>query len=172
MSIEKVNSDGDYVSSDVKNDILKVAVIERHMASGRIAKGLVKGFNLKKGAIASSVSHDSHNIVVIGTHDGDMYAAAVGVVKMQGGICAALNGQILEALPFPVAGLMSDRSADFVREKIKRLTEVARYLGSNLPDPFMAMSFLTLPPIPEIRITDRGIIDAVNFKITTLFIDK
>jgi adenine deaminase len=67
---------------------------------------------------------------------------------------------------------MSDRSADFVREKIKRLTEVARYLGSNLPDPFMAMSFLTLPPIPEIRITDRGIIDAVNFKITTLFIDK
>ena len=172
MSIEKVNSDGDYVSSDVKNDILKVAVIERHMASGRIAKGLVKGFNLKKGAIASSVSHDSHNIVVIGAHDGDMYAAAVGVVKMQGGICAALNGQILEALPFPVAGLMSDRSADFVREKIKRLTEVARYLGSNLPDPFMAMSFLTLPPIPEIRITDRGIIDAVNFKITTLFIDK
>lgn len=172
MSLEKINSDGGYVSCDIKRDILKVAVIERHMASGRVAKGLVKGFKLKKGAIASSVSHDSHNIVVIGTHDGDMYTAAVQVVKMQGGMCAALNGQVLDALPFPVAGLMSDRSADFVREKLKRLAEIAKNLGSDLPDPFMAMSFLTLPPIPEIRITDRGIIDAVNFKVTDLFSRK
>ena len=170
MSIENVKGDGGYVSSDTERDILKIAVIERHMASGRIAKGLVRGFKLKKGAIASSISHDSHNIVVIGTHDGDMYEAAVGVVKMQGGITAALNGQILESLPLPVAGLMSDRSADFVKTKIKRLKEVARYLGSDLPDPFMAMSFLTLPPIPEIKITDRGIIDANKFKVVDLFV--
>ncbi len=169
MSIEKVKQDGGYVSSDTERDILKIAVIERHMASGRVALALVKGFGLKKGAIASSVSHDSHNIVVVGTHDGDMYTAAVQVVKMQGGIVAALNGQVLEALPLPVAGLMSDRSADFVREKQKRLNEIAKMLGSKLSDPFMAMSFLTLPPIPEIRITDRGLIDAVKFKVTPLF---
>jgi len=168
-SIEKVKEDGGYVSSDTEKDILKIAVIERHMASGRVALALVKGFGLKKGAIASSVSHDSHNIVVVGTHDGDMYTAAVQVVKMQGGIVAALNGQVLEALPLPVAGLMSDRSADFVREKQKRLNEIAKMLGSKLSDPFMAMSFLTLPPIPEIRITDRGLIDAVKFKVTPLF---
>ncbi|MEF3279578.1 MAG: adenine deaminase [Elusimicrobiota bacterium] len=170
MTVENIKVDGGYVSSDTERDILKIAVIERHMASGRIAKGLVKGFKLKKGAIASSISHDSHNIVVIGAHDGDMYQAAVGVVKMQGGISAALNGQILESLPLPVAGLMSDRSADFVRTKIKRLIEISRYLGSDLPDPFMAMSFLTLPPIPEIKITDRGIIDAKKFKVIDLFV--
>ncbi len=169
MTVEKVKEDGGYVSSDTDRDILKIAVIERHMASGRVALALVKGFGLKKGAIASSVSHDSHNIVVVGTHDGDMYTAAVQVVKMQGGIVAALNGQVLEALPLPVAGLMSDRSAEFVREKQKRLNEIARMLGSKLSDPFMAMSFLTLPPIPEIRITDRGLIDAVQFKVVPLF---
>jgi len=168
ISIENIKIEGGYVVSDTDRDILKIAVIERHMASGRIAKGLVRGFKLKKGAIASSVSHDSHNIVVIGTHDGDMYEAAVGVVKMQGGLCVALNGQVIESLPLPVAGLMSDKSADFVREKIKKLREIVRYLGSDLPDPFMAMSFLTLPPIPEIKITDRGIIN--NFKIVDLFV--
>ncbi|MEK7722113.1 MAG: adenine deaminase C-terminal domain-containing protein, partial [Elusimicrobiota bacterium] len=169
VSVEKIKEDGGYVSSDTDKDILKIAVIERHMASGRVALALVRGFGLKKGAIASSVSHDSHNIVVVGTHDGDMYTAAVQVVKMQGGIVAALNGQVLEALPLPVAGLMSDRSADFVREKQKRLNEAAKMLGSKLSDPFMAMSFLTLPPIPEIRITDRGLIDALKFKVTPLF---
>ncbi len=169
MSIEPVKQDGGFVSSDPERDILKIAVIERHMASGRVALGLVKGFGLKKGAIASSVSHDSHNIVVIGTHDGDMYTAAVQVVKMQGGIAAALNSQVLEALPLPVAGLMSDRSSEFVREKLERLAETTKMLGSKLTDPFMAMAFLTLPPIPEIRITDRGVIDAVKFEVTDLF---
>ncbi|MBI4656460.1 MAG: adenine deaminase [Elusimicrobia bacterium] len=172
MTVEPVKQDGGFVSADLKRDVLKIAVIERHMASGRIAKGLVKGFGLKKGAIASSVSHDSHNIVVIGTHDGDMYTAAVHVVKMQGGIAVALNGQVMEALPLPVAGLMSDRSADFVREKLKRMIFDAKSLGSRLNDPFMAMSFLTLPPIPEIKITDRGIIDAVKFKAVPLFVKK
>jgi adenine deaminase len=169
QTIEPVKQDGGFVSADTDRDILKIAVIERHMASGRFAKGLVRGFGLKKGAIASSVSHDSHNIVVIGTHDGDMYTAAVQVVKMQGGIVAALNGQVLEALPLPVAGLMSDRSSEYVKEKLKRLAEAARMLGSKLSDPFMAMAFLTLPPIPEIRITDRGVIDAVKFSVTDLF---
>ncbi|MEA3307129.1 MAG: adenine deaminase C-terminal domain-containing protein, partial [Elusimicrobiota bacterium] len=163
-------SDSGYVSSDMNRDILKIAVIERHMASGRMAKGLVRGFGLKKGAIASSVSHDSHNIVVIGTHDGDMYTAAVQVVKMQGGIVAALNGQVMEELALPVAGLMSDRSAEYVQEKLLRLNAAAKALGSNLEDPYMTMSFLSLPPIPEIRITDRGIIDAFKFKTVPLFV--
>ncbi|MBI5624517.1 MAG: adenine deaminase [Elusimicrobia bacterium] len=165
-----VKADGGFVSSDTGRDILKIAVIERHMASGRIAKGLVKGFGLKKGAIASSVSHDSHNIVVIGVHDSDMYTAAVQVVKMQGGIVAASNGQVIEALPLPVAGLMSDRSSEFVVDKLRRLIDAAHGMGSKLDDPYMAMSFLTLPPIPELKITDRGIIDAVNFKVVPLFV--
>jgi len=168
--IAPVKQDGGFLVSDTRNDILKIAVIERHMASGRIAKGLVKGFGLKKGAIASSVSHDSHNIIVIGTHDNDMYTAAVQVVKMQGGIVAASNGQILEALPLPIAGLMSDRSAEFVREKLKCLNAIAHSMGSKLEDPYMATSFLTLPPIPELKITDRGLIDAVNFKVVPLFV--
>ncbi|MBI4676707.1 MAG: adenine deaminase, partial [Elusimicrobia bacterium] len=159
-----VKADGGFVASDPGRDVLKIAVIERHMASGRIAKGLVNGFGLRKGAIASSVSHDSHNIVVVGVHDSDMYTAAVQVVKMQGGIVAASNGQVLEALPLPVAGLMSDRSAEFVVDKLRRLIEAAHAMGSKLDDPYMAMSFLTLPPIPELKITDRGLIDAVDFK--------
>ncbi|HAM36888.1 MAG TPA: adenine deaminase [Elusimicrobia bacterium] len=165
-----VRTDGGFVVCDTARDVLKIAVIERHMASGRVAKGLVKGFGLKKGAIASSISHDSHNIVVIGVDDGDMYTAAVQVVKMQGGIVAAADGQVLEALPLPIAGLMSDRSAEFVRDKLQRLIRVARGLGSRLDDPYMAMSFLTLPPIPELKITDRGLIDAVNFKVVPLFV--
>ncbi|MBI5210241.1 MAG: adenine deaminase [Elusimicrobia bacterium] len=165
-----VKSDGGFVVSDTQRDILKIAVIERHMASGRIAKGLVKGFGLKKGAIASSVSHDSHNIVVIGVHDSDMYTAAVQVVKMQGGIVAASNGQVIDALPLPVAGLMSDRSAEFVVDKLRRLIDAAHAMGSKLDDPYMAMSFLTLPPIPELKITDRGLIDAVDFKAVGLFV--
>lgn len=170
MTVEDIKIESGYVVPDTERDILKIAVIERHMASGRIAKGLVRGFRLKKGAIASSISHDSHNIVVVGTHDGDIYQAAVGVVKMQGGICAALNGQVIESLPLPVAGLMSDRSADFVKNKIKRLRDIAKYFGSDLPDPFMTMSFLTLVPIPEIKITDKGLIDSKNFKIINLFV--
>jgi adenine deaminase len=165
-----VKTDGGFVAADPARDILKIAVIERHMASGRIAKGLVKGFGLKKGAIASSISHDSHNIVVIGADDRDMYAAAVQVVKMQGGIVAACDGQVLEALPLPIAGLMSDRSSEFVREKLHRLIAAAHAMGSRLKDPYMAMSFLTLPPIPELKITDRGLIDAVGFKVVSLFV--
>ncbi|MFA6028215.1 MAG: adenine deaminase [Elusimicrobiota bacterium] len=165
-----VKQDGGWVVSDPSADVLKIAVIERHFASGRIGKGLVKGFGLKRGAIASSVSHDSHNIVVVGVDDGDMYAAAVEVVKMQGGIVAARDGQVLEALPLPVAGLMSDRSADFVRQKLQRLNAAARTLGCRLDDPYMAMSFLTLPPIPALKITDRGLIDAIGFKVVPLFV--
>ncbi len=168
--VRPVKTDGGFVAADPSRDILKIAVIERHMASGRIAKGLVKGFGLRKGAIASSISHDSHNIVVIGVNDGDMYAAAVQVVKMQGGIVAACAGQVLEALPLPIAGLMSDRSSEFVREKLHRLIAAARAMGSRLKDPYMAMSFLTLPPIPELKITDRGLIDAVEFKVVPLFV--
>ncbi len=168
--VAPVKTKDGFVVSDTRRDILKIAVIERHMASGRVAKALVQGFGLKKGALASSVSHDSHNIVVVGVDDEDIYAAAVQVVKMQGGLVAAAEGKILEALPLPVAGLMSDQSAQFVSEKLKRLNAAAQGLGSRLRNPFMSMSFLTLPPIPELKITDRGLIDAVNFKIVRLFV--
>ena len=124
-----------------------------------------KGFGLKKGAIASSVSHDSHNIVVIGTHDGDMYAAAVQVVKMQGGIVAALNGQVLEALPLPVAGLMSDQPYETVRERLIPLRAAAKALGGTLDEPFLQLAFLPLPVIPHLKISDRGMVDVDAFEI-------
>jgi len=172
MTVEEVKKDGDFVICDIEKDVLKIAVIERHTASGRVAVGLIRGFGLKKGAIASSISHDSHDIVVIGTNDGDMYTAAVQIVKMQGGMTVTADNQVLEALPLPIGGLMADRSADYVREKLSRLKVSAKLIGSKLENPFMTMGFMSLPPIPEIRITDLGIIDAVKFKVTDLFTDS
>jgi len=169
-AIVDVKSENGYVQADIDNDVLKIAVLERHHATGNIAKGLVKGFGLKCGAIASSVAHDSHDIIVVGTNDRDMYAAVAKITEMGGGITAALDGKVIEALALPIAGLMSKESGSYVREKVKDLYASAAKLGSSMPDPYMAMAFLSLPPLPEIRITDHGIIDAVKFQVTDLFL--
>ena len=159
------------MQADIENDVLKISVVERHHGTGNIAKGLVKGFGLKRGAIASSVSHDSHDIIVVGTNEKDMYTAVSEIVKNGGGITAALDGKIIESLALPVAGLMSEESGLFVREKVKALYAAAEKLGSSIPDPYMAMAFLSLPPLPEIRITDHGVIDAVKFQVTDVFVE-
>jgi adenine deaminase len=170
-AIVQVKEKNGYVQADIENDVLKISVVERHHGTGNIAKGLVKGFGLKRGAIASSVSHDSHDIIVVGTNEKDMYTAVSEIVKNGGGITAALDGKIIESLALPVAGLMSEESGLFVREKVKALYAAAEKLGSSIPDPYMAMAFLSLPPLPEIRITDHGVIDAVKFQVTDVFIE-
>ncbi len=155
--------------SDVSNDLLKIAVIERHHGSGNIGKGFVKGFNLKKGAIASSVAHDSHNIIVVGTNDEEMKAAVDAVIKMGGGLAAVCDCNICGALSLPIAGLMSNETVETIDGQMKNLLSAARSLGSSLSDPYMALSFLALPVIPELKITDKGLVDVGKFCIVPLF---
>ena len=167
--IESVKVENGFAVSDPNRDILKLVVVERHRASGNIGFGFVKGFGLKKGAIATSVSHDSHNIVCVGCDDESIFEAVVSIVKAGGGICC-VNGRKKEILPLPVAGLMSDRSLSFVYKKIKRLQAVARSMGSTVEDPFMILSFLALPVIPEIKLTDRGLVDVSKNKFIGVFV--
>jgi len=164
-----LTTDGGYAVADTARDILKIAVIERHLASGNLGIGFVKGFGLKTGALASSVAHDSHNIIVVGTNDKDMMTAAIEVARIGGGQAAVEDDEVKAALPLPIAGLMSPEPLDQVRRGIEDLNRAARALGCLLPDPFMTMSFLALPVIPALKITDRGLVDAVEFKIVPLF---
>jgi adenine deaminase len=158
-------------SADTSRDILKIAVIERHTGSGNMGKGFVRGFGLKRGAIASSVAHDSHNIIVVGTTDDDMNAALRAIVKMGGGLAAVYDNQVCAGLALPIAGLMSREPVKTVRDKIDCLIHAAREFGSTLDDPFMTLSFLALPVIPELKITDKGLVDVARFKAVPLFVD-
>lgn len=158
--------------SNVETDTLKICVIERHRATGNIGKGFVKGFNLKCGAIASTVAHDSHNMIVIGTNDFDMYTAAVALIKCQGGKVVVKDGEIISQLPLPIAGLMSDKEFDFVVEKCDELNKAAHSIGCKLEDPFMTMGFLSLPVIPELKITDKGVFDTNKFDFVDIFEDQ
>jgi adenine deaminase len=155
--------------ADIERDILKIAVIERHTGSGNVGLGFVRGFGLKTGAIGSSVAHDSHNIIVVGTNDDDMLKAVMEIEKIGGGQLVAANGNILASLPLPIAGLMSHRPLLEVADGIKRLLASAKTLGCHVRDPFMALSFLALPVIPELKITDKGIVDVSEFRIVPLF---
>jgi adenine deaminase len=154
---------------NLKEDILKIAVVERHRATGNIGIGFVQGFGLKKGAIASSVAHDSHNIVIVGTNDQDMLRAVETIKAMRGGLVAVSGGKILASLPLPIAGLMSDASVVRVHLQLEALHRAARTIGCKLPDPFMTLSFLSLPVIPELKITDKGLVDVNQFKFVPLF---
>lgn len=158
-----------FAESNLETDTLKICVIERHRAGGNIGKGFVKGFNLKSGAMASTVAHDSHNMIVIGTNDKDMYTAAVELIKSQGGKIVVNNGEILAHLPLPVAGLISDADFDTVIKKSMQLNAAAKSIGCEIDDPFMAMGFLSLPVIPELKITDKGVFDTVNFEFVDIF---
>ena len=160
--------DGNAVSN-LETDTLKICVIERHRATGNIGKGFVKGFNLKSGAIASTVAHDSHNMIVIGTNDYDMYVAAVALIKCQGGKVVVNNGEIISELPLPVAGIMSDREFDYVVEKSEEVNTAAKSIGCTLEDPFMTMAFLSLPVIPELKVTDKGVFDTNKFDFVDIF---
>lgn len=160
------------VVSDVDRDILKMAVVERHKATGNVGLGLVQGFGLAPGALATSVAHDSHNIVAVGVSDEDMLAAVLAVKQMGGGLVAVAEGKVLASLPLPVAGLLSKRSMRDVAEGISECIDAAHKLGCKLEDPFMTLSFLCLPVIPELKLTDRGLVDVREFKFVPMFLEK
>ncbi len=156
--------------SDTSRDILKLAVFERHHATGNVGLGFVQGLKLKRGAIASTVAHDSHNLIVAGTNDADMLTAAAALRKEGGGIAVAADGEVKAILPLPFAGLMSDQRIEFVNRRLKQL----RYWSAELGVPeglnaFMVLSFLALPVIPHLRLTDKGLADVDKFALTGLW---
>ena len=155
--------------ADPERDILKVAVFERHTASGNIGLGFVRGFGLKGGAMGSSVAHDAHNIVVVGDNDADMVVAAAEIAGMGGGLVVVQSGKVSEALALPIAGLMSDQGIEHVGKQLELMRKVCRDMGCSLEDPFMALAFLSLPVISEIRVTDRGLVDVGQSQIVSLF---
>ena len=161
---------GDMAVADVAKDVIKMCVVDRHTGKARIGKGFVTGLGLKRGAIASSVAHDSHNIIVAGVSDAEMQAAVAAVVDMGGGLAAVDGGQTLASLPLPVAGLMSDQPVETVRQQMDGMIDAARDLGAVLSDPFMTLGFLALPVIPDLKLTDKGLVDVTRFEVVPLFV--
>jgi adenine deaminase len=163
--IERVKAKEGVISPNVEEDILKLVVVERHKASGNIGLGLVKGFGLKRGALASSIAHDSHNIVAVGTNDPDIFTAVKEIEKLQGGLVVCVDGKILAALPLPIAGLLSPEPLEAVVKKFEKVEKTALGLGNIPPAPFALLSFVALPVIPELRLTDMGLVDVLEFKL-------
>ena len=153
------------IEPDVNRDLLKLVVVERHKATGNIGIGLVIGFGLKQGALASSVAHDSHNIVAVGVDDKSIYTAIKEIERCHGGLVATRGNEVLASLALPVAGILSDKPLEEVVEILGTLEEVAEGLGSKIPSPFSTLSFLALPVIPELRLTDLGLVDVNEFKL-------
>ncbi|MEM2607179.1 MAG: adenine deaminase C-terminal domain-containing protein [Candidatus Bathyarchaeia archaeon] len=133
--------------------------------------GFVRGFGLKSGAIASTVAHYSHNIIVVGVDDGDLYGAILRLKEINGGFVIVDGGRVISELPLPVAGLMSNLDAEEISKRIRALKEAARRLGCRVRDPFMTLSFLSLPVVPRLKITDHGLIDSERLRVVSLFLD-
>ena len=159
------------IIADPSRDILKMVVIERHRATGNVGVGFVRGFKLKHGAIGSTVAHDAHNVVVAGTNDADILFAVQELERMQGGQVAVANGKVRAELPLPIAGLVTDQPLPKAMKLIDDLNAAAHALGCDLAAPFMTLSFLSLSPIPEVKLTDQGLIDATKLQKTSLFVD-
>lgn len=156
--------DGVFVHDD-QADILKLAVVERHKATGNIGLGLLENYGLKSGAIASTVAHDSHNLIVVGSNDSDMLTAIAEIERIGGGLTIARQGKILGSLPLPIAGLMSDSPLQEVDDKLNELLKIAYGMGVNPQlEPFMTLAFLALPVIPDIKLTDLGLFDVTRFE--------
>jgi len=163
--VEEVRVVDGAVMPDVERDILKLVVVERHKASGNVGVGLVKGFGMRKGALASSVAHDSHNIIAVGANDLDILKAIEEINRLQGGLVVCANLEILASLPLPIAGLLSPEPLDVVVSQHEVVERTASSMGNLPPAPFALLSFLALPVIPEIRLTDLGLVDVKNFKL-------
>jgi adenine deaminase len=169
--VEEVKVEDGQAVSDVERDLLKMAVIERHRATGNMGKGFIHGIGLRGGAIAGTVAHDHHNLVVIGVDDVSMMTAAQEVGKMGGGLVAVNGEEVLARLPLPIGGLMSDQPIEDVRKAMDSLLEASRLLGSELHDPFMAMSFMALEVIPSLKLTDVGLVDVDKFEVVPLWVE-
>ena len=150
---------------DLARDVVKVAVVARHGINRNIGRGFVKGFGMQRGAIASSVGHDSHNVCVVGASDTDMAAAVNRLREIQGGFVVVSDGAVRAELPLPIAGLMSDRSYEAVRDALHPLREAAKGLGVTLAEPFLQVAFLPLPVIPHLKISDLGMVDVNRMEL-------
>ena len=157
--IEKVKVCDGIIVPDISRDILKLVVVERHRATGNIGLGLVKGFGLKRGALASSIAHDCHNVIAVGTNDEDIFTGVKEIERLRGGLAVVADGRVLDSLALPIAGLLSCEPLEVVTSKLERLERLASDLGAKLPSPFATLSFLALPVIPELRLTDLGLVD-------------
>ncbi len=160
---------GDRVEADAARDMAKLAVIERHQASGRAGLGFVRGLKLPRGAVAGTVAHDSHNLIVAGMNDADMYLAAREVIDMCGGFVVVCEGKVQARLPLPVAGLMSLAPLETVSEELVQLQRAYGLMGGGLEDPFTILQFLALPVIPRLKLTDKGLVDVESFSIVDLW---
>ena len=163
--LERVKVLDGVIVPDTSRDILKLVVVERHRATGNIGLGLVRGFGLKKGALASSIAHDCHNIIAVGTNDNDIFIAVKEIERLHGGLVVAAEGKVLASLALPIAGLLSDQPLEVVVDKLEKLEQLARDLGTTLKSPFSTLSFLALPVIPELRLTDLGLVDVNQFRL-------
>ncbi len=160
------------VHSDVEQDVLKTAVFERHHETGKAGFGFCKGFGIRCGAMASTVAHDAHNLLVVGTNDADMALAANTLIESKGGMAVVQNGQVLGVVPLPIAGLMNDKPAEEMAAMVSRLTECWEQIGCTMVSPFMTMALIPLACLPELRLTDRGLVDCRTFRFTPLFVDE
>jgi len=168
--VESVPSADGFVKTDPEKDLIKLAVVERHKKTGHIGLSLIRGFGLQKGAIASSVAHDSHNVIVVGVTDEDMCVAVEAVRDMGGGLVVVQGGEILATVPLEIAGLMSTQPVQALVPRLRAAKRAAARIGCPLDDPFMALSFLALPVIPELKLTDKGLVDVNRFEIVPLFV--
>lgn len=168
--IEPIASRDGLAQTDPDRDLAKMVVIERHQYSGRVGKGFVRGMGLRRGAIASSVAHDHHNIVAIGVDDVSLLTAARHVARLGGGMTVAVGDQVVAAVPLPLAGLMSTEPVEIVRRQMDAAIAAAHELGAVLRDPFMAMSFLALEVIPSLKLTDHGLVDVERFELVPLWV--
>ncbi|NNG08066.1 MAG: adenine deaminase [Desulfobacteraceae bacterium] len=169
---EHIKSEKGRVQSDIEADILKLAVVERHKATGNIGLGLVKGFGLEGGALASSVAHDSHNLIGVGASDQEIWRSIQEVKEMGGGIVVIRGERVLARVPLEVAGLMSRDSLAGLTKQLDDANRAASSLGCNIPEPFMSLSFLALPVIPKLKLTDLGLVDVEKFSLVPLFVDE
>jgi adenine deaminase len=160
------------VQPDIGQDVLKLAVVERHGKNGNIGIAFVRGFGLKQGALASSVAHDHHNIIVAGTNDADMAACGRAIEEMQGGLAVASGGVVLGRLPLPVGGLLSEAPVRDVIAQLEQITAIAHELGCTLPAPFMTISFISLPTVPELGLTDMGLVNVRDHTLMSLFVES
>ena len=153
------------IQRDLDNDILKLAVVERYGKTGGVGVGFVKGFSLKKGALAYSMSHDHHNIVAVGVNDADMAVAVNEVARLHGGLAVACDGKVVSSMCLPIGGLMSECSAGEVMRLLDDMNEATRALGCDMPAPFMTLSFISLPTVPELGLTDMGLVDVLEHRL-------
>ncbi len=159
------------VQTDPDRDILKLAVVERHGKNGNIGVSFVKGFGLKNGALASSIAHDHHNIIVAGTNDRDMAICVGSIEEMQGGFVIVSDGEVLGKLALPIGGLLSEEPVNSIISGLEEINQTYHKLGGTLPAPFMTISFIGLPTVPDLGLSDMGLIDVLDHKLISSFVD-